>query len=802
MIVPDPLPVEKLFHACGDEDIAAASSSELEPIDGVVGQGRAVQALKFAVTMDIDGHNVFVLGPPGTGRRTFVRRALTEAAAGRQTPSDWCYVNNFDEPQCPTALELPAGMGKRFAAQMAEFIDEVQTTLSAAFDGEDYRTRHQAIEAEFQEQQSAAVGGVHEEAKNRGIRIMQTPSGVIFAPIRDGEAVGPEEFEKLPEDEQKRIQKDVEEIGKKLHLAMEETPQRIRKMREQIAELDNQVMSFSVGSLIKDLIAAYAEFPRVVEFLKSLELDLIKNSALIRHEPDKQMPFPQAMPEDATKRRYAVNVIVSRGPESAAPVVIEERPAYAHLIGRMEHRAQMGTLTTDFTLIRGGALHRANGGYLVLDARRLLTEPFAWDGLKQALKSERIKIESIAEAYALSTTIALEPEPIPLKVKVVLIGDRRLYFLLQAHDPEFTDLFKVAADFDDRMDRTADSQQKFARVMAAIVERNSLLPLTRGAMYRAIEESVRDAGDHEKLSTEIRRTEDLLREGHYWARDNGRSEITAADIDAAIESREDRHGRIRERVAEEITRGNILIDTEGEKIGQINGLAVHQMGEYSFGRPSRITARVSLGTGKVIDIERESDLGGSLHSKGILILSGFIAANYVVDQPLSLAATIAFEQSYGGIDGDSASSTELYALLSAIANVPLSQSFAVTGSVNQYGEVQAIGGVNEKIEGFFDICEQRGLTGDQGVLIPASNVKHLMLRRRVTDAVADGKFRIFAVARIDEGLSILTGLPAGTPDTDGKYPSGTLNCMIREALAAMADRRHDYANRGKENDKP
>jgi len=801
MIAPDPLSAEDLFHACGETDIAAASSAELETIDGVIGQDRAVQAVNFAVGMDLDGHNVFVLGPPGTGRRTFVRRALAEAAAVEPTPSDWCYVNNFDEPHCPTALELPAGMAKRFAAQMEDFIDEVQTTLSAAFDGEDYRTRHQAIEAEFQEQQSAALKDVHSEAKNRSIRIMQSPSGVIFAPIRNGEAIGPDEFEKLPEDEQKQIQADVEEIGKRLQQAMEGTPKRTRKMREKIAELDNQVTSFSVGSLIKELITTYTEFPRIVEFLKSVEQDLVKNSGLIRAEPDKQMPFMQLMPGDVTKRRYAVNVIVSREPDEAAPVIIEERPAYAHLVGRVEHRAQMGTLTTDFTLIRGGALHRANGGYLVLDARRVLTEPFAWNGLKQALKSRCIKIESIAEAYAMSTTVALEPEPIPLKVKVALIGDRRLYFMLQQLDPEFADLFKVAADFDDRMDRTVNTQLDLARMMASIVERNSLLPVARDAMYRVIEESVRDAGDGEKLSTEIRRTEDLLREAHYWAKEHNHADITSADIDAAIESREYRHGRIRERVVEAITRGTILIDTEGSKVGQINGLAVHQLGEYSFGRPSRITARVSLGSGKVVDIERESDLGGPLHSKGILILSGFIAANYVVDHPLSLAATVAFEQSYGGIDGDSASSAELYALLSAIANVPLAQSFAVTGSVNQYGEVQAIGGVNEKIEGFFDICDQRGLTGEQGVLIPSTNVKNLMLRRRVIDAVRAGKFRVFAVDHIDQGLSILTGVAAGTASKNGKYRKGTLNAMIRDALATMAERRRDYSNRGKDNDK-
>jgi len=798
METPAPLPTNALYRACAEGDLGATSTAELEPIEGVVGQARAVQAVRFAIEMDVDGHNLFVLGPAGTGRRTFVRRSLTEAAAQQPTPSDWCYVNNFEETHCPRAIELPTGMARPFAAQMEDFIADVKTSLSAAFDGEDYRTRRQSIEAEFEESQTRALKEVHDSAKERSIRIMQSPSGVMFAPVRNGEVLGPDEFEKLPEADQKRIQDDVEAISKQLQNAMRDSPQRLRAMREKLMQLDNQVTGFAVGSLVEELAAKYREFPKVVEFLQSMQKDLIKNSALLRGGQEMQMPFLPFTPEDAAKRRYAVNVIVSHDVDRAAPVVIEERPAYAHLVGRIEHRAHMGALTTDFTLIRAGALHRANGGFLVLDARRLLTEPFAWDALKQALKSRCVKIESIAEAFAMSTTVALEPEPIPLRVKVVLIGDRRLYFMLQQLDHEFSDLFKIAADFDERMDRDAGTQEALARAMSAIVARNGLLPVARDGIYRLIEESARDAGDQEKLSNEIRRTEDIVREGHYWATENGHNELTAADIDAAIASREYRHGRLRERVVEEISRGTILIDTEGAKIGQINALAVHQLGDFSFGRPNRITARVSLGSGKVVDIEREAELGGSLHSKGVLILSGYIAATYGVEQPLSLAATIAFEQSYGGVDGDSASCAELYALISAIAGVPISQSFAVTGSVNQYGDVQAIGGVNEKIEGFFDICAERGLTGEQGVLIPSSNVKHLMLRSRVVDAVADGRFSVYGIDTIDQGLTILTGVPAGEPGKDGEFPSGSVHCLARDALRAMAARRREFGNSGRD----
>ena len=791
----EPLSLSDLFHPCGDDDIAADSSLEVERVEGVIGQERAISALEFAMAMDLDGHNVFVLGPSGTGRHEFVQQMLLRVAHGRETPSDWCYVNNFEDSHCPPALELPAGMGRKFALDMDEFIDELRTTLSAAFESEDYRSRLHAIEAEFQSHQNEALEAVHKDARRRNIRIMQSPSGMIFAPVRDGEALGPDEFEKLPEKEQRAIQKTVEAITQKLQKAMESMPRQMREARARVAELDNEVTRFAVGSLVEELRQRYAAHPRLIEFLDAVERDVIANSRMLRMSPDNQHPVAPA-PDDFAQRRYAVNVVISREPGSAPPIVREEHPAYAHLVGRVEHRAHMGTLSTDFTLIRAGALHRANGGYLVLDAARVLTEPFAWQGLKQALESGVVKIESIAEAYAMSGTVALEPEPIPLKVKVILIGERRLFYLLQSLDPEFRDLFKIAADFDDRMDRTTSSQLSLAGVMANVVHRDQLLPLNRGAMYRLIEEAARAAGDRGKLSTEIRLTEDLLREAHYHATRADEPVISAAHVDAAIAARESRNGRLRERITEEIINGNVLIDTDGEKVGHVNGLAVLQLGDYAFGRPSRITARVALGTGKVIDIEREADLGGSLHSKGVLILAGYIAARYGNSEPLSLSATIAFEQSYAGVDGDSASSAELYALLSAIAGIPIAQSFAVTGSVNQYGDVQAIGGANEKVEGFFDVCAERGLTGRQGVLIPSANVKHLMLRQRVVDAVAAGKFHVYAVADIDEGLSLLTGLPSGVADAEGRFPDGTLNRRISDALANMAEQRRSFSRRG------
>lgn len=795
-----PLSVEELYHRCDMSELDFNTTDDLEPIAGVLGQQRAVDAIDYAIAMRMDGHNVFVMGRPGTGRRTLVEATLQLIAHGEPVPSDWCYVNNFSDPQKPTAIEIPAGVGAVLCREMEAFIEEVRTTLAATFESEDYKNRRLAIEHDFQEEHGQSMQVVQQQARDANIRIIQGPTGFIFAPLGDGEVLEPAAFEKLPEAEREALQSAMEKIGQVMQHAMEDMPRRVREMRQQIRDLDHQTISYAVGSLIKDLVSRFASYPNVVEFLGALEKDLIDHQAFMGGGAETESPVSAMMGESGSvgadasplARRYGVNVIVNRDPSAGAPVVFEDRPSHGHLIGRIEYRAQMGALSTDFKMIRGGALHQANGGYLVVEAQRILSEPFAWQSLKQALKSHCIRIESASDFYSLGGTTSLEPDPIPLAVKVIIIGDPYIYYQLQALDPEFAELFKVVADFDDRMVRDNDSQRDFSRVVTTIVRKESLLPVERAAMCRLIEESSRVAGDRERLSTEVARTADLLRESHYWSQKRSNAVIQVADIEAAVASREHRVGRVRERVIEEITRNTILIETEGERIGQINGLAVMQLGEIAFGRPSRITTRISLGAGKVVDIERESELGGPLHSKGVLILSGFISANYINDQPLSLSATIAFEQSYSGVDGDSASSAELYALLSAIAQVPIKQSFAVTGSINQYGEVQAIGGVNEKIEGFFDVCDARGLSGEQGVLIPKSNLKHLMLRRRVRDAVAAGKFAIYAVETVNQGLEILTGLEAGEKDDAGDYPENSINGRVCAELNQLAAARRGF----------
>jgi lon-related putative ATP-dependent protease len=530
--------------------------------------------------------------------------------------------------------------------------------------------------------------------------------------------------------------------------------------------------------------------------------DLIGNADLFRASRGQQEGLVQLITgagarshnESDPMRRYGVNLLVDNAQADGAPVVVEDHPAYVHLIGRIEHRAQLGTLVTDFHLIKPGALHRANHGYLVLDARKVLLEPFAWSALKETLRSGSICIESLGQAYSLVSTVSLEPEPIPLQLKVVLIGERMLYYLLEALDPEFSELFKVAADFDDRMPRSAENQRLLAQHLGTVARREGLKPLHRSAVARVIEESARYAGDAERLSAEVRRAADIVREADSFASQQGNDVIVVEDVQVAIDARDHRQSRVRDRLREEILRGTLLIDTEGLKDGQINGLAVSQVGQYTFGHPTRITARLTVGSGKVIDIEREVELGGPLHSKGVLILSGFLASHYVTDRPLSFSATLVFEQSYGGVEGDSASSAELYALLSTLARVPIKQSLAVTGSVNQYGQVQAIGGVNEKVEGFFDICDARGLTGEQGVIIPMANVKHLMLRRKVVDAVAGGKFHVYPVETIDQGMERLFGMNAGERDQRGEFPQGTINYRITQRLMELAEHRRVFVS--------
>jgi lon-related putative ATP-dependent protease len=794
---------DDLYQRCDPEIFTFKTTEQVKDLDLMLGQDRAVEAIELGTGLDLQGFNLFVLGPPGTGRHSFIHEYLQEKARDEAVSSDWCYVNNFDEPRKPKAIELPAGRGRIFRNHINQLIQEASLALAAAFESEDYHNRRQSIEQEANEEQEKAFQEVQQHAKQLGLCILQTATGFNFVPLHKGEAITPEQYNKLSEVDQQQLQKDTEKIGQELRKMLQAIPGRVRKVREKINKLDREVAIFALGSLIEELLQEYKDFPKIITFLKNLQQDIANHVELFAQASDMDATSLQDVitgqrgidQESAITRRYGVNLFVDRNSDEGAPVVFEDHPTYSYLIGQIEHVANLGALTTNFTLIRPGTLHRANGGYLVIDVRKILAQPFSWDALKRALKSGEIDIRSIAQDYSLVSTVSLEPEPIPLNVKVVLVGDRLLYYLLQEFDPEFLEHFKVAADFEDDMERSEDNIQQLARLIASIAHREKLKPLDKYGIARIIEESSRHAGDAQMLSTHMRRMIDIVREAHYWAERGSVDVIGPEEVMNAINSQRRRMSRIRDRLLRETLRETILIDTEGDVIGQINGLSAIQFGDFIFGRPTRITARLSLGSGKVIDIEREVELGGPIHSKGVLILSNFLASHYVTDRPLSLAASLVFEQSYGPIEGDSASAAELCTLLSSLAKAPIKQTIAITGSVNQHGYIQAIGAVNQKIEGFFDLCQARGLNRDQGVIIPSTNVKHLMLRREVVEAVSEGKFSIYAVQNIDECMHILTGVEAGERDEQGNYPEDTLNHRIIASLIDFAEKRQKFASK-------
>jgi lon-related putative ATP-dependent protease len=789
---------QALRTRCDPAQFDFETTDALPDLDEAIGQSRASAALRFGLGIRRPGFNLYLLGEPGIGRRELLERFLAEQAAAQPTPSDWCYVNNFADPQRPRLLRLPAGTGAKLRAQMAQLMDELRAAIPAAFESEEYQTRRKELEEEIKEQQAQAFEQLRAEAEKHGIALLQTPAGMAFAPVRAGEVISPDEFRQLPEEEQKRIETVIASLEERLEKILRQVPQWRRQGLQRIRELDREVTRAAVAHLIDELRREYAALPEVLDYLEAVQRDVIEHADDFRRSDETGeigSPFGLlfSRPAPPSLRRFQVNVIVDHTATRGAPVVYEDNPSYQNLIGRVEHIAQMGALVTDFTLIKPGSLARANGGYLVLDAHKLLWQPFAWEALKRSLLARELRIESLGQTLSLVSTVSLEPEPIPLDVKVILIGDRLLYYLLYHFDPEFAQLFKVAADFEQSMARSPESQRLYARLIATVARREGLLPLDRAACARVVEEAARHAEDAERLSVHLEALRDLLREADHWARVGGGSVIRLADVEHALAARWQRAGRVRERLLEEIERGTILIDTRGARVGQVNGLSVVSLGDYTFGHPTRITARVRLGKGEVVDIQREVELAGPIHSKGVLTLAGFLGARYAPDVPLSLSASLVFEQTYAEVEGDSASLAELLALLSALAEVTLKQGLAVTGSVNQHGEVQAIGGVNEKIEGFFDLCVRRGLDGEQGVLIPAANVKHLMLKPEVVEAVSQGRFHIYAVTTIDEALELFTGLPAGERGEDGFFPEGSVNRMVEDRLLAMAEQARAFA---------
>jgi lon-related putative ATP-dependent protease len=797
----EPLSAQQLLQKCDPSQFDFETTDELEDLSDIVGQERAVDAILFGIGIRREGYNLFALGPSGTGKRTTITQFLDQKAATEPVPSDWCYVNNFEQPHKPRALQLPPGQGAVLRQDMERLIEELRAIIPAAFESEDYRTRRQETEEELKERQGKAFTDIQQQAQERSIALIRTPTGLALAPLQENEVISPDEFQKLPEGTRKQFEADISQLQEQLQEALHQAHRWECEALDKVKELDRQVAMFSVGHRIDDLRAKYAELPNVVGYLETVQQDIVKNVEEFRELQKTEetpmvmgMPLPRVMAGPPLFRRYQVNVLVDHDKSKGAPVIFEEYPTYNNLVGRIEHVAQMGALVTDFNLIKPGALHRTNGGYLILDAQQVLMQPYAWSGLKRALRAREVRIEPLGQALSLVSTVSLEPEPIPLDIKVILVGERLLYYLLYQHDPDFSELFKVEIDFNERMERTPENIHLYARLIATKARLEGLRPFGREAIARIIERSARLAGDAEKLSAHMLGVADLLRESDYWAGISGNGVVTAADIQRAIDAQTQRADRVRNRVQEHIQRGTILIDTDGKRVGQVNGLSVTMMGNFAFGQPNRITARVRLGKGEVVDIEREVELGGPIHSKGVLILSNFLGARYAPEHPLSLSASLVFEQSYGGVEGDSASMAELCALLSALAGAPIKQSLAITGSVNQHGEAQPIGGVNEKIEGFFDVCRARGLTGEQGVIVPAVNVKDLMLRQDVVEAAEARQFHIYPIQTVDQALELLTGTPAGERDADGNFTQGSINQRVETRLVELAEKQRDFAN--------
>ena len=784
---------DQLRRVCDLEELEFETTDDLEDLEGLLGQPRAVAAVEFGGGIEREGYNIFAFGPDGTGKHSAVRQILEERAAARPVPPDLCYVHNFAEPHRPRLLSLPSGRGQELRKALEHMVEELEGVLRTALESEEHQTQRQVLKEQFEERQARALSELGQDAQEAGLTLMRTPVGFVVAPQVGGEVLPPEKLEELPAEEQQRIQELVESFKERMQKMMRQFPRWKRETREKLRQLELEVSRFALEPLIHDLREQFADLPPVLEYLEAVEADVVENSHRLGEDGEAPMQeLIKSLSGEARARpsftgRYQVNVLVDHGDTEGAPVVYENNPTYPSLVGRVEHIPQMGAMVTDFSLIKAGALHRANGGYLLLDAAKLLANPFAWEGLKRALRAHEIKIESMAQALSLFSTYSLEPQPTPLDLKITLLGDPRLYALLCHLDPDFGELFKVAADFAEQLDWDRENLELYARLIAKLARGKDLKPFDRRAVGRLVEQGARSLGDSRKMSLFMGKVLDLMREADYWAGKADRPVVTAEDVRRAVDARIFRSDRVRQRIQESMLRETLLVDTTGGAVGQVNGLSVLQIGDFPFGRPSRITARVRLGKGEVIDIEREVELSGPLHSKGVLILSGFLGARFAAERPLSLSASLVFEQSYGGIDGDSASSAELYALLSAIAEAPIRQSLAVTGSVNQLGQVQAIGGANEKIEGFFDLCAARGLTGDQGVLLPASNVEHLMLRDDVVEAVAAGRFHIYPVESIDQGIELLTGVEAGERDGDGEYPEGSVNRRVEDRLRRLAE---------------
>ena len=790
------LPVEKLRNVCDANFMHCESTKDLVPLAEIIGQERAVRALKFGLGIKNHGFNMYVAGYPGTGRKTAVKSFVEAQAKVQPVPSDWCYVNNFSNQYEPKAIQLPPGKGKEFREDMKNFIENVRSALPKAFESEDYIARRETTLRGLENKRKEVIDGLNTKAQSEGFVIQTTPIGILLVPVLDGKPLSEEEMLALPQKMKDKLAEKREKLEKDFANTMRQLIDMERQIHDALKKLNKEVALYALGSQMQNLLEKYQATSEVTGYLKAVENDILDNLTQFarRGGPEAQQQLPFAMPwmKEEPYKKYEVNVVIDNSETKGAPVVVETNPTYHNLLGRTEKEAQFGALTTDFSMIRGGAIHKANGGYLIIPVEDLLRNPFSYDGLKRDLRDGNMAIEEPEERYGFLSVKTLKPQPIPLTAKVILIGDPNIYQLMFSLDPDFRELFKIKAEFDTTMPRTDEKVKQYAAFVCGLCEKEGLKHLDGGGLAKIIEYSSRIIEDQYKLSTQFSHIADIVREANFYAEQDKSEFITAAQVKRAIEEKIYRSKLVQEKIQEMIARGFFLIDTHEQTVGQVNGLSVMGLGDFAFGTPSRVTASIGLGREGVIDIEREAKMGGPIHTKGVLILSGYINDKYAKDKPLSLSARLVFEQNYGGVEGDSASSTELYSILSALSNIPIKQNLAVTGSVNQKGEVQAIGGVNEKIEGFFEVCKAKGLSGEQGVMIPESNVQNLMLKEEVLDAVKAGQFNIYSVKSIDEGIEVLTGTKAGERRADGTYEEGTVNYLVDKALREMADKLKEY----------
>jgi len=779
-----------LRKVCNPDSFKFETTADLLPLKGIIGQDRAVRALEFGLTVDHQGYNIYLAGALGTGKTTLARELLQKKARKEPRPSDWCYVYNFDTPDCPIALELPAGQGKKFKKDLEDQIEKIIARVSKVLEEDEFGYKRSQIMNQFMEQTSALYLRAEEEARKLGFGITRTDQGINSYPLKDGEAMSQEHFISLNDEERAELMKRSAQVQEKLSESFRQYKELEKSFKEQIKDLEQDTFRNVAGPYFEELLKSYKKFPKILKYINDLQEDLLDHMpAIVKQDDSNPWNFLRFGDRRSLLRRYQVNLLVDSSDLTHAPVIFESNPTFSNLFGQIEYESEFGVLATDFSKIKAGTIHRANGGYLVLHIYDLARNFYVWDTLKRVLKNKEIRVESVTRMFGISNSETLQPEPIPVKLKVILIGEPIYYYLLYTQDEDFQKLFKIKADFDTEMDRSKKHINNYARLIASVCESEGLRHFDREAVAQIVDYGSWMVDNQNKLTTQFNKLVEIIFEADGWAGQENASVVTGAHVCRAIKEKRYRASLIEDRLHDLINTETLLIDVHGSRVGQINGLAVYELGDHLFGKPVRITAKTFMGESGLVNIEREIRMSGSIHSKGVLTLNGYMGAQYAQDKPLSLTASLTFEQSYQGIEGDSASSAELYALLSSLSGVPIYQGIAVTGSVNQNGEIQPVGGVNQKIEGFFRVCKAFGLNGQQGVIIPRQNIRNLMLDEEIVTAVQQKLFNIWAVDHIDQGLEILTGMPAGCKDANGRFPEDSIHGRVNRKLSEWNEKR-------------